>query len=43
MSQSESSVMIQDDDSRLTASIVESTDDPTLNAIVVVNADWSDI
>jgi len=43
MAQNESSVMIQDNDSELNASVVECVDDPTLNAVVVVNPDGTDI
>jgi hypothetical protein len=43
MGQNESSVMIQDNNSELNVSVVECVDDPTLNAIVVVNVDGTDI
>lgn len=39
----ESSVRIQDEEKEITASIIASEDDITINWIVVLNPDWSSV
>lgn len=43
MSRDSSSVNLQDKDTDKEVSIIESDDDSSINAIVVCNADWSNI
>jgi len=39
MASTGSTIQIQDDNSELKVSVVESTDDPTINGVVVCNLD----
>ena len=43
MSETESSVAIQDEETEATVSIITCADDITINWIVVLNPDWSSI
>jgi len=43
MWESTSSTRIQDEDSQESVSVVPTTDDPTVNGVVVCNPDWSTI
>ena len=38
-----SSITIEDKNTDDMVSVVESTDDPTINCIIVCNADWSNV
>lgn len=43
MTDTESSIAIQDEENENTASILTCSEDITINGIVVLNADWSSI
>lgn len=43
MGETESSISIQDEEEEVTASVVTSEDDITVNGIVGLNADWSSV
>lgn len=43
MAEETTSTRIQDQNTQNSVSVVPTTDDPTINGVVVCNADWSDI